>query len=234
MHSTHTVSADGLQCDRCLILAREFSSTLPCLYRPSEEPPSSPCGTESMDQPASSHRALGPSSSGISPLGEPVALDLEAIRARLTALDRAFDSHCGDDPPYAEIEATLEDTRALFAEVTRLRSAFPPGPVSTSIRAMETLESVYEAKMMPETSCTCWVGADQNGPLPLSTCVECAVHGDRARRFAAHERSAVQPDRRQSQRRSEANTPRSESGPERRLFQDRRVRSAVPTGAGAE
>lgn len=64
-----------------------------------------------------------PSSSGFSPLGEPVALDLEAIRARLTALDRAFDSHCGDDPPYAEIEATLEDTRALMVEVALLQAA---------------------------------------------------------------------------------------------------------------
>jgi hypothetical protein len=32
VHASHAVSADGRQCDRCLVVAREVSATLPCLY----------------------------------------------------------------------------------------------------------------------------------------------------------------------------------------------------------
>jgi hypothetical protein len=49
LDSSHAVSADGTQCDRCGVVAREFAATMPCLYEPID--PTSPAALPVSEEP---------------------------------------------------------------------------------------------------------------------------------------------------------------------------------------
>jgi hypothetical protein len=52
LDSSHAVSADGTQCDRCGVVAREFAATMPCLYEPID--PTSPAALPVSEEPRQS------------------------------------------------------------------------------------------------------------------------------------------------------------------------------------